>query len=506
MSDFNSLTLALDEWFDKPQSDMPDEIRQRVEQEFSPISWDRLAPNQRRSFALQRDYQGDPATEQERQYWWDHFCRKEALEKQIAEWSVATTPTASDLAQKEARLAELKKELARMEQLDRQEHGDYYPGRNIPDKENPPVRYIAYPKAMKLLVERWNATLEELAAWIFMGPKIGGLAAYTNANELNPPPRFNFGYSVGAEDYLAPLMSCWFMKDDIANFQPVERYITGQALIERWSKQPHIKPKNFIVAKIHESRLSDIHPTFGLTRGSTGKDLSPPLESGLFSLSEVNEIEADDFLEQPEPKAKGEIILPQGTSYVSAADIPELLANAIHPGADEGARQMSERIFLKEMWSSIRQKQLEVLPNPERLTTNENHDDDIVMVAELVRYAAARYAVSVLVAVAPVEAGPVPKQSFPQTGLMVDEVSKRNEKPWLIHNPDDPEHKYPWYTPARFFARGLVREDSTLLTKRDLLAKKVAVALKNAGFMKRGGIKPLDPTTVKKAFSNVSLG
>jgi len=80
------------------------------------------------------------------------------------------------------------------------------------------------------------------------------------------------------------------------------------------------------------------------------------------------------------------------------------------------------------------------------------------------------------------------------------------EKPWLNIDPRDPEPAMPWYTPARYFARQLVKEDSTLLTKRPVLAKKVARSLESAGFLKRGNKKPLDEGTVLKAFVNVTLG
>jgi hypothetical protein len=78
--------------------------------------------------------------------------------------------------------------------------------------------------------------------------------------------------------------------------------------------------------------------------------------------------------------------------------------------------------------------------------------------------------------------------------------------PWLIPHPDDPKPKQPWYTPARYFARDLVKDDSTLLQKKDLLANKVVKSLSDVGIYKRGGKLPLDPATVLKAFSNVSLG
>ncbi|QYZ65367.1 MAG: hypothetical protein HPY30_04830 [Gammaproteobacteria bacterium (ex Lamellibrachia satsuma)] len=159
------------------------------------------------------------------------------------------------------------------------------------------AQFIAYPKAFSRLADRIGATQDEMAAWIFLGPENGGLAAYLNANELNPPSRFH--YSLGNEcdfDYLSPLMACWFLEDDIANYQPEERYITGEELIERWGEQPGIEPQAIIGAKIAEGRLFDMHPIFGCTRFSgTDDDSFPPLKSGLFALSYVEAIEEEDF-------------------------------------------------------------------------------------------------------------------------------------------------------------------------------------------------------------------
>ena len=93
-----------------------------------------------------------------------------------------------------------------------------------------------------------------------------------------------------------------------------------------------------------------------------------------------------------------------------------------------------------------------------------------------------------------------------EAGKKDTETDEQAKKRWLIHNPDDPKPEQSWYTPARYFARQLVEEDPTLLIKRDVLASKVSSSLKNAGIKKRGGKKPLDPATVKKAFSNVNFG
>jgi hypothetical protein len=79
------------------------------------------------------------------------------------------------------------------------------------------------------------------------------------------------------------------------------------------------------------------------------------------------------------------------------------------------------------------------------------------------------------------------------------------EKPWLITDPKDPPPKYPWYTPARYFARQEVIADPTLISKRKLLANKVANALYAVNFKNRSKNK-FDPGTILKAFTKVTLG
>jgi hypothetical protein len=95
---------------------------------------------------------------------------------------------------------------------------------------------------------------------------------------------------------VSALMATWFSEDEIAHFEPVERYITGEALIQRWKDKPGLQAEAFILAKIRESRLQDIHPMFGGTRGTFQEhDDFPPLTSGLFMVSQVEQVEAEDF-------------------------------------------------------------------------------------------------------------------------------------------------------------------------------------------------------------------
>jgi hypothetical protein len=306
MSAFEALTLAFEDWFDTPLCDLPAPLRQRVEQEFFPMPWDKLSTNQRRSVSLQLDYQLDPATQQGQKFWWDFFERVDELKKEVAEWETVAAPTAAELALKEARLTELKQKLSHMDARMWQARGDHYPeirpnqsSEGTPLTQLPPAaRYLAYPKAMHQLAERLGATPAELAGWIYCGPTDGGIAAYMNANELDPPPRFFYATENDDQDYIAPLMACWFREDDIDQFEPADRFITGAELIERWGRRPGLHPVAFILAKIRESRLIDIHPLFGLTRGTLSEHAGwPPLETGLFQLTDVVLIEAEDFEE-----------------------------------------------------------------------------------------------------------------------------------------------------------------------------------------------------------------
>lgn len=234
--------------------------------------------------AAQWDYGHDPATEGDRKFWWDFIGRQNRIKEEIEKWEAASATTASDLEKRETRLTELRRDLAVMDKKQRNARNDYLDPRSRMRDTSPAsgkTTYIPYPKALKLLSDRLNATPEEIAAWVWMGPNDGGLTAYLNANELEPPPRFYFDYYMG-EDYLAPLMACWFRADDIANFQPADRYITGKGLIERWSKQFGAQVEAFIRAKIAESRLLDMHPTMGATQWSDG-DNFPDKETALFA-------------------------------------------------------------------------------------------------------------------------------------------------------------------------------------------------------------------------------
>jgi len=84
-------------------------------------------------------------------------------------------------------------------------------------------------------------------------------------------------------------------------------------------------------------------------------------------------------------------------------------------------------------------------------------------------------------------------------------VKTNKDGDWFNKDPRDPEPKLDWFVPARYFARQHLRNDKTLLLKREILADKVAASLKAAGVFKRGGKKPFASSTILKALSNINL-
>ena len=275
-----------------------------------------------------------------------------------------------------------------------QARGDYYPERKPLEAENEtssfsqrsPVQYVAYPKAMAKLRTRLDATPEELAAWVWLGPKIGGLSAFVNANELDPPPRFHFGLGNGRgddHDYVSHLMACWFLTDEIDRFEPTDRYITGSALIQRWIKQPGLKPLAFILAKIRESRLLDLHPICGLTQGSDPDDVSnPPVLDALFQMSDVKAIETEDFASDVKSGADSTIELESrsrratelqaepATSAGRAAALPgiDLRSNVADPATDKRSTLDPVKLADPEIGSSEWRSQTA------RTAANAKHD------------------------------------------------------------------------------------------------------------------------------------
>lgn len=155
-------------------------------------------------------------------------------------------------------------------------------------------RYIHYLKALRILSSKLDTSPKEIVGWLLLGSEAYGLDGYRNPL-TDPGMRFSIvGYS--ALDYLPAMMSCWFIEDDIVNFQPRERLITGECLISRWSKQPSVMPFAFIKMLVTSGQLYDFHP-MGRTKWHGDYDdlYDGSKESAFFLMSQVKEIEKKYF-------------------------------------------------------------------------------------------------------------------------------------------------------------------------------------------------------------------
>ncbi len=224
---------------------------------------------------------------------------------------------------------------------------------NNSESTYPTFQYIPYPKAFDILNSRYNATKEEIAAWVWFGGDNNGLSAFLNANELKEPQRFFYSNNDDDFDYIKPLMACWFVEKDIFQFTPTDRFITGKSLLKRWAEIKSIDTQAYIQAKVAETQLFDVHPINGITQASEpGNESIPSLESALFLISHIEKIEVEELNGSLSGKAKNPVnrnITIKPDSSARRIEIAKHAANARHnrPG---GSRDKQRKI--REAWAS----------------------------------------------------------------------------------------------------------------------------------------------------------
>jgi len=106
----------IQEWVHASLKELPKPLVEEIRDAFFPRNWDDLAPDQRRSVAQQWDRQNDPVFQDETDYWYESYCKKDAIEEQLERWQNITANTAEGLAAKEQRITQLSEELEKMEE------------------------------------------------------------------------------------------------------------------------------------------------------------------------------------------------------------------------------------------------------------------------------------------------------------------------------------------------------------------------------------------------------
>jgi hypothetical protein len=176
--------------------------------------------------------------------------------------------------------------------------------------------FIPYLRAQAKLKARLNATADEIAMWVWLGPKDGGLAAYFNPYEPDfrkrkprepELPRQFFFQSLALPpknwNYHRPMQDLYFRTDELERFKPADRFVTGAALVKHWGDLlgDELEAKDLIRSRIRQSRLIDLHPLSGGTQAGSEDDTDlPPLESALFPQRLIDAIECDELSENAE--------------------------------------------------------------------------------------------------------------------------------------------------------------------------------------------------------------
>lgn len=294
MSDFESLEKKLEGWFSKSFHELPSPLKRLVIPGFKPFSWDDLSPDQRRTLTNHRDYRYDPATESHQTYWFDFEAKRQELENQLREWEHTASPTATDLKHKEDRVGQLKQELAHRDCLEKLLMRRNFPRYAKSESEEAslpkPEKLIGLPLALSRLSERLGASQEEIAAWVFMTEHDGGLRAYEPQYHPEEFQRFYFEPEMNP-NYLSLLFDCWFDEQEIANFEPRERFISGATCLEVLKDLTGGAPNVLLSEMVSARKITDMHPICGATKASSLTDTSlPEIESGLFSVDEVEHL------------------------------------------------------------------------------------------------------------------------------------------------------------------------------------------------------------------------
>jgi hypothetical protein len=156
--------------------------------------------------------------------------------------------------------------------------------------------FISYPRTKALLAQHLNASEEEIAQWISIGSENGGLDAYVDIHRQEDAHRFSFEHPKFYKDcdYITPLINLHFKNADIERFQPTTRFITGKALLKRWTGLygHEGQAKENIVR-----RLIARHPIAGAPENSWDENETASILSALFDLSQIREIEEQDGLD-----------------------------------------------------------------------------------------------------------------------------------------------------------------------------------------------------------------
>lgn len=161
-------------------------------------------------------------------------------------------------------------------------------------------RYVATPRvdymrAKSLLRERFQAGPQEIAMWVFMGQLIAW-----RGQELDSP-RFYFEWNPGDDyDYVSRLIDTDFSGEQLALFEPYERWLTHEELVNLWTtSMTRAEALSLIRSRLISGELAGAHPLSGMLND----DGEPGLEDCLFSVADAEQLLAEFCVEPPDNDA-----------------------------------------------------------------------------------------------------------------------------------------------------------------------------------------------------------
>ena len=293
-SSYIPLYFELANYFDSETAELPSHLVTRVQEAFKLFDWDKCTVSQRKSRAKAYDEQNDPGWAVNQQFWLDITNSLHDIQRKRNEWSNVSATTASDKQIQIEKISALdKRESHLREIMTRLEHRDFprYQNQNVVLGAHEDDNWLSLVAAERLLKGRLGASFPEIAAWVELGPDNDGLKAFTESNELE---YFYFTPDMG-DDYLGALHTCRFRENDVLDFAPQERYLSGAELLDCLRTELGDNTRAYVVAQISNNALLDIHPSMGVTNaGIYVHSGFPSIEKGLFLVSQIKALSERD--------------------------------------------------------------------------------------------------------------------------------------------------------------------------------------------------------------------
>lgn len=217
--------------------------------------------------------------------------------------------------------------------------------------------YIPYRKAKRILNDRLQTSDDEIALWV-SGLSGVTLGAYVIGFRGKLIPFLGNGSNpFGGENYIRPLEGLYFLPTEVEQFIPDKRFISWQALVERWKKYNNgdkVKTIDLIDGR-RKGGLFEYHPVSGASESLCGEGF----ERGLFDLEKVEAVESELIPDMVEPLADAGAV-GQAATELASVKVTQVFSKFINLRANEISLVMMENETARIV---IRGKSIKVRPD-----------------------------------------------------------------------------------------------------------------------------------------------